>query len=483
MAGRAAVNQIYDGKCDDYYSSKKNKNKIQKAFIDNKIPLLAATKAFGMGVNKKNVRFTIHFNTPGSLESFYQEAGRAGRDHEEADCFVIDSNSYSQHTIEGITKYFNAIEENLDNISNNEVKSNLDGTDMNTVAYFKQANYASIEKSTNSAAALLFEEIIPKLSDSCRNAVIYKKNNSEDNEKEKSDAEDKEKLLYRLSILGLVDDWTIDYSKNTMVADCITLRNKCIKDGAIVNLEGLNDLLDKSLQKYFARQGIKREVFVPITQETTAYSLISSYLRVLYKWAADNITRARVIASRDIFEEFKNFKSSDELVEHINLRFRLDVGLDADLSALMQKSGKDAYDDVFNLIRNNAGRLKELYAQTQRYRTSYDIDAINFMYAILHAIFNNVDEELLDIVFRKIKDDNLRHYVTMESIELFSSDNIYEEITNAEDIKEEIGLYFANRNSDMKYIIYEKMQDNGSACEIVKDNIMECISILNGILG
>ena len=185
---------------------------------------------------------------------------------------------------------------------------------------------------------------------------------------------------------------------------------------------------------------------------------------------------------RDIFEEFKNFKSSDELVEHINLRFRLDVGLDADLSALMQKSGKDAYNDVFSLIRDNASRLKELYAQTQRYRTSYDIDAINFMYAILHAIFNNVDEELLDIVFRKIKDDNLRHYATMESIELFSSDDIYEETTNAEDIKEEIGLYFANRNSNMRYIIYEKMQDNGSACEIVKDNIMECISILNRIL-
>ena len=49
-------------------------------FKENKLPLMVATKAFGMGIDKPNVRFSVNMNYPSSLESFVQEAGRAGRD-------------------------------------------------------------------------------------------------------------------------------------------------------------------------------------------------------------------------------------------------------------------------------------------------------------------------------------------------------------------------------------------------------------------
>lgn len=67
-----------------------------KKFKDNKATLIVTTKAFGMGIDKPNIRYTVHVGMPGSLESFYQEAGRAGRDRRPAQCTVI-FNEFDPH--------------------------------------------------------------------------------------------------------------------------------------------------------------------------------------------------------------------------------------------------------------------------------------------------------------------------------------------------------------------------------------------------
>ena len=132
-------------------SSQKRKT-VQQSFIEDETKIIVATIAFGMGIDKSNVRFVVHMDLPKSIEGYYQEIGRAGRDGLKSECLLL----YSMSDVLRKSELLNSIE---DDRYRNMAKNKME----------EMYNYANSSSCRHQLLAGYFEEEIDECKTSCDN--------------------------------------------------------------------------------------------------------------------------------------------------------------------------------------------------------------------------------------------------------------------------------------------------------------------------
>jgi ATP-dependent DNA helicase RecQ len=225
FSGSAPKNAGMGGDAFDTY-----KRKVQNDFKINKYRLLTATKAFGMGVNKGNIAFTVHYGIPGSMEALYQEAGRAGRNKQlftdgPADCYILLTKERKTDLLDKIWDASTTVA---------ELKVSVRGlnreSDVKTNLFLMTNNLDTINDEFKLLSAI-YQHLLQN-----RDVQTI----SETAAKFGTDKAKFEKAVYRLFQLGIVSDWIVEdfFNGNLTIEFC------CPHE------EQLQSNLERKLRKY-----------------------------------------------------------------------------------------------------------------------------------------------------------------------------------------------------------------------------------------
>lgn len=171
------------------------------AFKQNQTPLLVSTKAFGMGIDKPNIRYVVHYGIPGSIEGYYQEVGRGGRDRERAECGLILVEYDEDRARQLLDEDSNLVDIRA---SHAQIRW-AENDDISRQLFFHLGSFRGIQDETAIVAALLSE-----IGPIDRRRTIELPRGRTDH-----DAKARERGLHRLIVLGVLDDYLVDWGAST----------------------------------------------------------------------------------------------------------------------------------------------------------------------------------------------------------------------------------------------------------------------------
>lgn len=274
----------FSGRYQLFHGKEANKEQKQKAFMEGAFPLMICTKAFGMGVDKQDLRFTIHDSLPASIESFYQEAGRAGRDRQEAECYILyNIDDDTRSLVEAYSSSNNLLE-----LIESSDDSTFQDTDLSSTIFFYKSNHMD-ETTETDYIFRLYQFLRFK-----GHSMLFHQNDSKaDDFKQKT-----ENALYKLSLLGFIEDWTVQYYD--LYTGAIYVKTTDLSN--ISTLDTVNRFLSY-VRKYevdFSLQSGTGLEYQTIFERPG--DQIKNIIQMLVRWTNQNILYQRLQCSKTIMD-------------------------------------------------------------------------------------------------------------------------------------------------------------------------------------
>jgi ATP-dependent DNA helicase RecQ len=197
------------------WDNKKREN--AEAFKSNEAPLLVSTKAFGMGIDKPNVRYVVHYGIPGSIESYYQEVGRAGRDRTRSECLLV----MTEYDHEANRKLLDE-DRSLESIRQESKKKKRPTArdDISNQLYFLLNSFIGKEEELETV-----HELLTRLDGSLGSRDMIEIPMPGD----QTERARLEKGLHRLVILGVLHDYLVDWGSRKFEAELA----RCDRDSVV----------------------------------------------------------------------------------------------------------------------------------------------------------------------------------------------------------------------------------------------------------
>ena len=387
-SGTAPKNYRMSGDAFDAY-----KQKIQQNFKANNFRLMTATKAFGMGVNKGNIAYTIHFGIPGSMEALYQEAGRAGRDKKlfrerPADCFVLLSREKNATELDRIWSTSINVNDLKDTVS----KLSRD-SDVNTNLWLMTNNLDTINDEFKLMSAIYgyleanrdSQKLVLAASDFGADKFKFERAN------------------YRLSQLGIVNDWVVeDFFKGVL-----SVEFTCLDEEQLIrNIENTIRKYDSKFN--FSDLRLSTKDTHVVLNDRLARGVISRtqhVFLVLLVWSYDHFFKNRKQSLKNVYERCSELASGK--ISESKFKFLLEGYFkNNNTSQRLKILAEDSVDtqkwlSVFFDDDEPGGELKiisddkliTLKAQLSRFLESYHDNAfLNFISGLIRLVHNEFDD-------------------------------------------------------------------------------------------